>query len=147
MKIQDKLLQDMKSAIKSGDKVTLETIRMLRADIKNASISKGEDLSESELFSILSKAVKRRQESLAFYKKGDREDLAEIEAKEASVIQSYLPDPLSEKEIEKVIKETIEETGAESLKEMGQVMKVLMPKVQGRANGKLVQEMVKKKLG
>ena len=146
MGLEEKLLQDMNLAMKSGDKVALETIRMVRAQLKNASIAKGEDLSEEDVIEVLSKEAKKRKESLELYKQGGREDLVEKEEKELSVIASYLPEALSQEELEEIVDKAVEETGARSLMEMGKVMGVVMPQVKGRAEGKVVQELVKKKL-
>ena len=147
MGLQEKLLDDMKTAMKSGNKVALETLRMLRSQLKNASIAKGEDLSEDNVMSVLSKEAKKRKESLELYKQGGREDLAEKEEMEMQIIMSYLPEALSEDELEKIVDKAVVETEADSLRDMGKVMGLVMPQVKGRADGKVVQEMVKKKLG
>ncbi len=146
MGLEQKLVDDMKSAMKSGDKMVLGTIRMLRAQLKNASIAKGKDLSDEDVIDILSREAKKRKESLELYKKGGRADLVEKEEKELAIITSYLPEQLSQDEIEKIVDEIIAETGAESLRDMGKVMGAVMQKVKGRADGKIVQEIVKKKL-
>ena len=147
MGLQEKLLDDMKTAMKSGNKVALETLRMLRSQLKNASIAKGEDLSEEDVIGVLSKEAKKRKESLELYRQGGREDLAEKEEIEMQIIVSYLPEALSEDELAKIVDKAVVETEAESLRDMGKVMGVVMPQVKGRADGKAVQEMVKKKLG
>jgi uncharacterized protein YqeY len=146
MGLQEKLLDDMKTAMKSGNKVALETLRMLRSQLKNASIAKGEDLSEEDVIGVLSKEAKKRKESFELYRQGGREDLAEKEEMEMQIIASYLPEALSEDELAKIIDKAVVETEAESLRDMGKVMGVVMPQVKGRADGKAVQEMVKKKL-
>jgi len=147
MGLQEKLLDDMKTAMKSGNKIALETLRMLRSQLKNASIAKGEDLSEEDVVGVLSKEAKKRKESLELYRQGGREDLAEKEEMEMQIIVSYLPEALSEDELAKIVDKAVVETEAESLRDMGKVMGVVMPQVKGRADGKAVQEMVKKKLG
>lgn len=147
MGIQETLIHDMKSSMKSGDKVALETIRMLRAQIKNECLKKGEEISDDEIIKVLSKESKKRKEALDLFKKGGREDLVEKEAYELKIIDSYLPKQLSQEELEKIIDQAIKETNAESLRDMGQVMQIVMPQVTGRAEGKTVQELVKKKLG
>jgi uncharacterized protein YqeY len=146
MGLEEQLLQDMKSALKSGDKPTLETIRMLRAQLKNKYIEKGEDLSETEVVDVLSKEAKKRKESIDMYKQGERDDLADKESRELEIINSYLPKFLSEDEVEKIIRCAIDETKAESIREMGKVMGIVMPQVKGRADGRIVQDMVKKLL-
>jgi uncharacterized protein YqeY len=146
MNLQEKLLNDMKSALKSGDKETLGTIRMLRSQLQNASIKKGKELSDEDVIGVLSKEAKKRKESVEMYKKGEREDLVEKEAHELEIISSYLPEALSREELESIVEKAIEEARAESLREMGKVMGFIMPQVKGRADGKEVQEIVKNKL-
>ncbi|RKY77563.1 GatB/YqeY domain-containing protein [candidate division KSB1 bacterium] len=147
MSILNKLQQDLKDSLKSGDKVRTDAIRMLISRLKNERISKGEDLTEDQEFSVLSKEAKKRKESIAMYRQGGREDLAAKEEQEFEIISSYLPAELSDEEIENIVNSVINETGAESLKDMGKVMGKVMPQVRGRADGKRIQEIVKKKLG
>ena len=147
MSILNKLQQDLKDSLKSGDKVRTDAIRMLISRLKNERISKGEDLTEDQEFSVLSKEAKKRKESIAMYRQGGREDLAAKEEQEFEIISSYLPAELSDEEIESIVSSVINETGAESLKDMGKVMGKVMPQVRGRADGKRIQEIVKKKLG
>lgn len=146
MNLQEKLLHDMKSALKSGDRETLETIRMLRSQLQNASIKKGKDLSDEDVVDVLSKEAKKRKESVEMYKKGEREDLVEKETHELEIISSYLPEALSPEELESIVEKAIEEANAESLRELGKVMGFVMPQVKGLADGKEVQEIVKNKL-
>lgn len=146
MTLEEKLLDDMKAAMKSGDKLVLDTLRVLRAELKNASIAKGEELSEEEIVGVLSKEAKRRRESLESFEKGGRQDLVEKEKRELELITSYLPEPFSEEELDDIVQKAVGATGAESLRDMGKVMGVVMPQIKGRADGKLVQELVKKKL-
>jgi len=146
MGLQDKLLEDMKAAMKSGDTTRLGTIRMIRAQIQNAGLSKGEALSEEDIFAVLSKEAKKRKEAIELYKQGNREDLLQKETDELDVINSYLPEMLSEEEITAIVAEAIQEAGAETMGDMGKVMGIIMPKVKGRADGKLVNEIVRKKL-
>ena len=146
MGLQERLFEDMKSAMKSGDKVTLETLRMLRSQIKNASISKGGDLSDDDVTGVLSKEAKRRKESIDLYTEGNRKDLVQQETKELEIITSYLPEMMSKEELLKMVDRTIRETGAESIKDMGKVMGAVMPQIKGRADGKAVQEIVRGRL-
>lgn len=146
MSLQEKLVQDMKSAMKSGDKLALETIRMLRSQIQNASLGKSEPLSDDEVMQILTKEVKRRQESVQMYSDGGRQDLADREQAEMELIQAYLPEQLDEAALTEIIDEILRQTGVISMKEIGRVMGQLMPKIKGRADGKLAQEIVKQKL-
>ena len=146
MGVEAKLLDDMRAAMKSGNKVALETSRMIRSQLKNASIAKGKDLSEEDVIDVLSKEAKKRKESLELFKQGGREDLAEKEQHELNIITSYLPAALSEDEVLGIIDKAVAEVGAEGMQDMGKVMGKVMPEVKGRADGKVVQELVKKKL-
>ena len=147
MEIQEKIQDDMKAALKSGDKLVLETLRMLRAQMKNVTIAKGEDLSEEDVFGILSKEVKKRKESIKLYNEGGREELAEKEEKEMKILTAYMPEELSTEELDTIVSKAISETNAEDLKDMGKVMGAVMPQVKGRADGKVIQDLVKTKLG
>ena len=146
MTIQERLTQNMKTALKSNDKVQLETIRLLRSQLQNTSISKGKELSEEEVIEVIVKEVKKRKESIKMFEDGGRQDLVDKEKQELKILSSYLPKPLGEKELEEIISQAIKEVNAESMRDMGKVMALVMPKIKGRADGKLVQETVKKKL-
>lgn len=146
MDLQKKLIEDMKVAMKSGDKLRLETIRSIRAQLKNAQIEKGRELTEEEELEVLQRVAKKRKESIEQFKAVGREDRAEIEAKELEIIQSYMPAQLSEEELEKLVDAVIAEVGASNIKDLGKVMKTIMPQVKGRADGKIVQQMVRNKL-
>ncbi len=146
MNIQEKIVQDMKISMKSGDRLVVDTLRMVRAAIKNCSIEKGRELSNEEVIDVLSNEVKKRKDSIDLYQKGNREDLVVKEKREIEIISSYLPEPLSSEELEKIVEDTISETGAQSLKDMGKVMGVVMGRVRGRAEGRTVQEVVKRML-
>ena len=141
-----KLQEEMKAAMKSGDKERLSTIRMLISEIKKVQIDKKKELSDEEIIEIIQRYAKQRKESIKQYREAGREDLAEKEEKELKIVQEFLPEQLSEEEIEKIVDEVIAETGASSMKDMGKVMKVVMEKVKGRAEGSVVSSIVKKKL-
>ena len=146
MNIKDRLVKDMKDAMRSGDKLRLSVIRMLRAAVKDEEIKKGGikyNLSDEETLEVLARAAKQRKDAIAQYKKAQRNDLVEKETKELNIIQEYLPKQLTEEEIKKIVKETIDEVGASSPRELGKVMKILMPKVKGLADGKLVNQIVR----
>jgi len=146
MSIEDKLINDMRTAMKSGDKIKLVTIRMIRAQLKNAGLGREEPLPESEVLAIISKEAKRRKESVELYLKGGREDLAENESKELEIIQSYLPEALSANEIDTLIEQAIAQVNAAGMQDMGKVMGVVMSQVKGRADGSMVQVRVRQKL-
>ena len=143
MSLEKQLLEDMKLAMKSGDKSTLDTIRLLRSQIKTASIDKKAELSESELTQVLQKEAKKRRESIAMFKQGNREDLVNKETAELEIINRYLPEQMSVEALRAIVKETAQNIQVASEKDMGRLMGAVMPKVQGKADGKFVQEIVK----
>ena len=143
MGLKEKIQQDIKQAMKEKDQVRLSTLRLLMAEIKNREIDAGEELDEPEILSIVQKAAKQRKESIEQYKKGGREELAAKEEQELGILESYLPQQLSREELESIVREAIEKCGATSPKEMGKVMKEVMPKVKGRADGKEVNGLVR----
>ncbi|ACD66837.1 MAG TPA: GatB/YqeY domain-containing protein [Sulfurihydrogenibium sp.] len=142
----NKLQEEMKAAMKSGDKDKLSTIRMLISEIKKVQIDSKKELSDEEIISILQKYIKQRKEAYAQYEQAGRKDLAEKELKEIEIVQQFLPPPLSEEELIKIVEETIQEVGASSIKDMGKVVKAVMDKVKGRAEGSLISKIVKEKL-
>ncbi|VAX34290.1 Transamidase GatB domain protein [hydrothermal vent metagenome] len=146
MSILERIDSDLKVAMKSSEKIKVSTLRMVKASLKNLEIEKGE-LSDDDVIGVLSTQAKQRRESISEFEKGGRQDLADQEREELAVILGYLPEQLSEEELTGIILETIKETGASSLKDMGRLMKSLMPRVKGRADGKLVSRKVKELLG
>lgn len=142
----DKLTDEMKSAMKSGDKIKLSTIRQLRAQMKDAQIAKGDELTEEEMMAVLNNAAKKRREAIKLYEQGGRDELAENEKAELAVIETYLPQQLSEAEVSDIIDKAIAETGAAGPSDLGKVMGKIMGQVRGRADGKLVQQLVRTKL-
>ena len=145
MSLQEQLTNEMKEAMRSRAQVKLSTIRMVRASIKNREIQKGKDhlLNDQEVMEVISSAIKQRKDSIEQFEKGGRQDLADREKEEASILQSFLPEPLSKEELIKIIKNVIQETGASGPKEMGKVMKALIPKILGRAEGSIASQIVK----
>jgi len=146
MSLKDRVLQDMKEAMKARDQLKLSTLRLLVSEIKNREIDAKGELKDEDILALIQKAVKQRQDSIAQYEKGGRQDLAEKEKAELEILKAYLPEELSKEEILEIIDQAIAATGASSPKEMGKVMREVMPKVKGRADGKLVNELVKKRL-
>jgi len=142
----NKLQEEMKAAMKSGDKDKLSTIRMLISEIKKVQIDSKKELSDEEIISILQKYIKQRKEAYTQYEQAGRKDLAEKELKEIEIVQQFLPPPLSEEELIKIVEEIIQEVGASSIKDMGKVVKAVMDKVKGRAEGSLISKIVKEKL-
>lgn len=147
MAIMNQLNLDMKEAMKAKDKVTLGTIRMVKASLQNEAIKLKKDLlSEEEELTVLARELKQRKDSLHEFEEAGRQDLVEKLHEEIKVIQSYMPEQLSEQEIEQIVQQTIEEVQAESKKDMGKVMGALMPKIKGRADGSKVNQLVQKYL-
>jgi len=146
MSLQERLTVDMKAAMKSGEKLKLSTIRLLRAQFKDAEIAKGGELTPDEEIKVLTSAAKKRKDSIEAYEKAGRTDLMQKEQQELEFLKEYLPEQLSDEEIEKIVTDIIENTGAMSMKDMGRVMSEAMQELKGRADGRIVQELVKKKL-
>lgn len=146
MTIKSKIADDMKTAMKSGDKDRLAAIRNLHAAIRKKEIDERIDLDDSGVIKIITSSVKQRQDSIDQFGKGGRQDLVDKETAELKLLQSYLPAQMSQDELIKLIDAAIAETGAKSPKEMGAVMKILLPKVQGKADGKTVSQLVTQKL-
>ena len=136
----------MKASLKAGDKRRLGTVRLILAAIKQREVDERVELDDPQVLAVLDKMVKQRRESIAQYEKAGRDELAEQEAFEVGVIQEYLPDALSDREIATLIEEAIAGTGAQSIRDMGKVMGQLNPKMQGRADMGAVSSLVKQKL-
>ncbi len=147
MSLSDKLMDELKAAMKARDTVRVSTIRLLRGQLKDRRIDKGADLTEEEELAVLSNAAKKRKEAIEAYEKGGRSDLAEKERQELAIIETFLPTPLSEAEIERIVEQVIAEVGASGLQDLGAVMKDAMSRLKGRADGRLVQALVRRKLG
>jgi uncharacterized protein len=143
MDINVKLNEEMVAAAKAKDKIRLSAIRMLKTALHNKEIDLMRPLNESEIMQVLSALVKQRKDSIEQFAKGGRTDLVEKEEAELKVVQGFLPAQMSDEEVENLIKKAIEETGAVSVKDMGKVMKILMPQLAGRADGKAAGEKVK----
>jgi len=146
MTIQDRLTEAMKEAMRAKDALRLGTIRMMRTALKNKEIDARQELSEQDVITTLATLVKQRREAADAYRQGGREDLAEKELLELAVVQEFLPTQLSEKEIRGIIDEAVAEAGAASMKDMGRVMKLVSARTTGRADGKLVSDLVKQRL-
>ncbi len=146
MNLKEKINSEMVSAAKAKDKIKLSAIRMIKSALHNKEIDLKRELSDEELLQVLSSIVKQRKDSIEQFRKGGRVDLVEKEEKELAVVQFFMPEQLSEEEIEEEIEKAIEDVGAVSIKDMGKVMKVVMPRLTGRADGKIVSDKVKAKL-
>jgi uncharacterized protein YqeY len=142
MGLKDRLEKDLRDALRNKDEQRKTTLRLVLAAIKNAEIDKRGELEEGELLAVLSKQAKQRRESAAQFAEGGREDLVAQEERELEIIEEYIPAQLSEKEIEARAREVIQEIGATTPSQMGDVMRVLMPQMKGRADGRLVNTIV-----
>jgi uncharacterized protein YqeY len=146
MSATEKIRQDTKTAMKERDRPRLGALRMLGAAIKNAEIEAGRPLEEGEEQTILRRQLKQREESAEAFRKAGREEQAASEASEAEVIRGYLPQPLSQEEMERVVDAAIEETGATSMRDMGKVMGRATQLSEGRADGRELSALVKQRL-
>ena len=146
MSMLEQLNANMKTAMKNREKEKLTVIRMVKSSLQNEAIKKQADLTEEEELQVLSREVKQRNDSLHEFRKANREDLAEQVENELAIIQAYMPEQLSDEELEKIIQETIDEQQATSKKDMGKVMSAVMPKVKGKADGSKVNQFVMKHL-
>ncbi len=147
MGLQEQIGTDIKGALKAGAKEKVSTLRMLSAALKNRQIDKRAPLTENEVLEAVRSLIKQRRDSVEQFAKGGRQDLVDKETAEIAFLAVYLPQQLSREEVEKLVREAIVQSGAQSAKEMGKVMKTLIPMVDGRADGKLVSELVKSALG
>ena len=143
---RQQILDDIKAAMKAGDKERLGTLRLISAEIKQKEVDERIELSNDDMLVLLDKMLKQRRESIAQYKNAGREDLLAVEEKEVAVISEYLPEALSDAEIADMISTAISETKASSIKDMGKVMASLKPKMQGRADMSVVSAQIKKAL-
>lgn len=146
MSLKQRIEQDLITAQKAGDKIRLNITRLLKSEIHYKEIDKQKELTDEDVIEVLSSFVKKHQESIEQFRKGQREDLASKEEEELKIVQSYLPSQLSEEELNQLITEALAEVKAETPKDVGKVMKVLISKVKGRADGKKVNALVQAKL-
>ncbi|WP_257346049.1 GatB/YqeY domain-containing protein [Pseudalkalibacillus decolorationis] len=146
MSLLDRLNQDMKQAMRNKEKQKLTVIRMVKASLQNESIKLGHELNQEEELTVLSREVKQRKDSLQEFEKAGRDDLVQNQRQEIDILNEYLPEQLSDEEVEQIVKETVEQVGATSKQDMGKVMGAIMPKVKGKADGGLVNRLVQKHL-
>ena len=146
MDLKTQLTNDLKDGLRSGDKLRVSVIRLLTAMIKNREVDKRGPLTDPEVLQAIATSCKQRQEAIDQFRQGGRDDLASKETAELAILQSYLPKPLTAEELLGLVQEAIREAQATSAKEMGKVMALLMPRVTGRADGKVVSTMVRETL-
>ncbi len=143
---RQRILDDIKGAMKAGDKSRLATLRLISAAIKQIEVDQRIELDDEGTITVLDKMLKQRRESISQYKAAGRDDLAEVEQSEIDLINEYMPEALSDTEIGTIIDEAVAKTGASSVKDMGKVMGIVKPAVQGRADMSAVSQLIKQKL-
>ena len=147
MSLKEKITNDMKEAMKAGDKPRLSVIRLILAALKQKEVDERITLDDAQVLAILDKMLKQRRESIVQFEKGGRQDLVDNENAEIKVIQAYMPEQLSEAELDKLVAAAVIQSGAASIKDMGKVMGILKPQVQGKADMGAVSARIKAKLG
>jgi uncharacterized protein YqeY len=147
MSLKERLLEDMKSAMKDKDTIRKNTIQSARAAILQVEKDNKVTLDDDGILDVIAKEVKRRRDVLPDYEKSGRQDLIDDLKAEIEVLLKYLPEQLTEEELEEIVRQAVKDTGATSVKDMGKIMQAVMPKVKGRADGKMVNAIVKKIIG
>ena len=146
MSLKDRLEDGLKAAMKSGDRVAVAAIRLSLSEIKNSAIDKRRPLEDNEIVNILRSGVKKRQESIEIFAKGNRQDLVDKETAEIKVLEAFLPAAMPAAELEALVAAAIAETGAASMKDIGKVMKAVLPRVAGRADGAEINKLIRARL-
>ncbi|KGG54191.1 MULTISPECIES: GatB/YqeY domain-containing protein [Lactobacillus] len=146
MSLSEQIMSDMKEAMKARDKVRLNTVRMIKSALMNEKIKAGHDLTAEEELTVLSREKKQREESIDEFTKADRKDLADETKQELAIVESYLPKQMTEEELNQAVSSAIAEVNAQGKSDFGKVMKVLMPKIKGKADGKAASNAVRKQL-
>jgi len=144
--IADRLMNDIKTAMKAGEKERLVTLRSLHAQIKDATVNAGKEMTDDAIVPVIARQLKQRADAAQQFRQAGREELAGNEEREMAILRAYQPEQLSEAEVEALVDEAIAATGAATKKEMGKVMSALMPRVKGRADGAMVNRIVGGKL-
>ncbi len=146
MSLEKKLMEDLKVSMKNKDTIRKNTITLVRSAIKQIEIDERREVPEEEIIEIISKQLKEKRNVIGDFEKGDRQDLVDLTNQEIDILLKYLPEQLTEEDVEQIIVDTIEEVGATSMKDIGLVMKNVMPKVKGKTDGNIVSKIVKKRL-
>lgn len=147
MDLKQTLREDLIGAMKSKDSLKVDTLRLLTSEIKNKEIDLRQDLGDEDILSLVTTQVKKRKEAAALYAQGGRPDLQKKEEQELAILQEYLPEPVAEEVLRDRIHQVITEVGAQGMKDMGKVMKTVIPEFKGRADGGLVKNLVSELLG
>lgn len=144
MSLKDKLMEELKFSMKNKDTVRKNTVIMVRAAIKQREVDERIELVDEDILDIISKQLKEKRMAIEEFQKGNRQDLVDLTDAEMAILLEYLPKQLTEQEVEEIVKETIAEVGATSLKDIGLIMKSVMPKVKGKADGNMINKAVRK---
>ncbi|OHW62559.1 glutamyl-tRNA(Gln) amidotransferase subunit E [Andreesenia angusta] len=143
MSLKDKLMDDLKTSMKSKDKVRKDVVTMVRSAVKQKEVDERVELDDQDIIEIISKQVKQKRDAIEDFKKGERDDLVQLTEDEVKILLEYLPEQLSEEELTELVKTAIAQVGATSMKDMGKIMSSLMPEIKGRADGSLVNKIAK----
>lgn len=146
MSLKERLMSDLKTAMKNRDKVRKDVVTMVRAAVKQREVDERIELDDEGIIDVISKQVKQKKDAIEDFRKGSREDLVQLTEKEIEILMEYLPRQLSEEEIDEIVRAAINEVGANTTRDMGKVMANVMPKVKGKADGSLVNKIVKQYL-
>ncbi|SDW38382.1 GatB/YqeY domain-containing protein [Tepidimicrobium xylanilyticum] len=146
MSLKEKLMEDLKTSMKNKNTVRKNAITMIRAAIKQVEVDRRIELNDEEILEIISKQVKEKKNALEDFKKGQRQDLVDLTEQEIEILLEYLPKQLTDEELKEIVVETINEVKAKDIKDMGKIMKSIMPKIKGRADGSRVNEVVRQVL-
>lgn len=147
MSLKDQIKDEMKTAMKAGDKPRLAVIRLMMAAVKQIEVDERKELNDAEVLAVIDKMNKQRRESIKQYNDANRQDLADIEQAEVEVLKTFLPEPLSADQVNQLVDEAIAATGAAGMQDMGKVMGILKPKLQGRADMGAVSGQIRARLG
>lgn len=142
MSLKKRLMEDLKTSMKNKDKIKKNAITLIRSSIKQQEVDTRKDLNDEDIIEIMSKQIKQKKNSIEDFKKGNREDLIELTKEEISILENYMPEQLSDDELEDIVRKAIEETKAETKRDIGKVMSQVMPLVKGRADGNQVNKIV-----
>jgi uncharacterized protein YqeY len=145
-RLKKRIDQDLKDALKNKDSVKLNVLRMLKSEIRYKEIDLGSELSDDEVILVLSSSIKKRKDSIQQFEKGGRDDLVSKERAELDIIQKYMPEQLSKEDLSQIITQAIEEVNATGPSDLGKVMKQIMPNIRGKADGKIVNQLVSSRL-
>ncbi|MBU5294012.1 GatB/YqeY domain-containing protein [Anaerosalibacter bizertensis] len=146
MSLKKSLMEDLKTSMKNKDTLRKNTITMVRAGIKQKEVDERRELDDEDIMDIIAKQLKEKRNAIKEFDRGGRQDLVEQTEKEMEILLKYLPEQLTEEEVEEIVKAVIEEVDAKSMKDMGIIMKNVMPKIKGRADGSVVNKVAKKYL-